>query len=193
MQIDHVVWTTKDLAGTEALLHSRYALEASGVGTHAGHGTRNRIFPLGGGFLEVVAVEDPELARSSPIGRGVMNAPEGLHTWVLAVDDAHAEALRLGLDELVLRRGELETPLAGVGRSFNDDPSQPFFIERRSGTPIPGSEGQDGGIASIEVSCAIEELETWLAGEALPVECRPASRRGVLSVTLGSGKVLSGP
>jgi hypothetical protein len=193
VEIDHVVWTTRDLPATEAMLGMRYDLKASGGGSHAGHGTHNRIFPLGGGFLEVVAVEDPELARTSPIGRGVMNAPDGLHTWVIAVADAHAQALRLGLDELVLRRGVLSMPLAGVSRSFNDDPSLPFFIERPAGTPIPGSEGADGGIALIEISCEDEEVERWLDGVQLPVECSPGSDRRVLSVTLESGKVLTTP
>ena len=133
MQIDHVVWTATDLGATESLLRERYGLEASGGGSHAGHGTHNRIFPLGGGFLEVVAVEDMELARSSPIGCGVLRAPEGLHTWVVAVEDTHAQALRLGLDELTLRRGALEMPLAGVARSFNRDGALPFFIKRSTG------------------------------------------------------------
>jgi hypothetical protein len=189
VQIDHVVWTTADPVRTEALIGERYGLTASGGGSHSGHGTHNRIFPLGGGFLELLAIDDPRVAESSPIGRGVANAGEGLFTWVIAVADTHEPARRLGLDEIILRRGSVEMPLAGVARSFQDG-ALPFFIQRPADQPIPGAEGEDGGIVSLEVGCDPDELASWLGGAALPVECRASGRRGLLSVTLGSGKVL---
>ena len=48
-----------------------HGLAAAGGGRHDGMGTHNRIVPLGGGYLELLAVADAEEAAGSPLGRTV--------------------------------------------------------------------------------------------------------------------------
>ena len=67
MRIDHLVWTTADLPMTERLLADQ-GFAATGGGSQIGHGTCNRIVPLGGGFIELLAIEDvhrPSTHRST--------------------------------------------------------------------------------------------------------------------------------
>jgi hypothetical protein len=187
MRIDHLVWTTGDLAETERRLAER-GLVASGGGSHVGHGTHNRIVPLGGGFLELLAVEDRAEAERSPIGRGVLAGGDGLRTWVVAVDDVRQHAARLGLETIVLRRGDLEMPIAGVEQSLRDG-ALPFFIQRSSADAIPGADGRHGGIANIEIGEPVTPLSEWLDGADLPVTETPGER-GLLTATLGSGRRL---
>ncbi|HEX4009306.1 MAG TPA: VOC family protein [Solirubrobacteraceae bacterium] len=187
-----MVWTTADLGAATARIERDHGLVAAGGGTHAGHGTHNRIVPLGGGFLEVLAIEDADVAAGSPIGRGVALAGEGLYGWVVAVPDVTAHVRRLGLSELTLRRGDIAMRIAGVAEAMAS-PGFPFFIERADDMPVPGAESAEGGIASLRVGCAPDELARWLDGAELPIECVPAGRPGVLSVTLGSGKTITSP
>jgi hypothetical protein len=50
-----------DLGAAAARLESEHGLRASGGGEHEGLGPHNRIVPLGGGYLEILAVADPWL------------------------------------------------------------------------------------------------------------------------------------
>ena len=59
MRIDHVIYATQDLDAAAARLEAEHGLVADGGGRHAGIGTENRIVPLGGGYLELIAVVDP--------------------------------------------------------------------------------------------------------------------------------------
>ena len=68
MQIDHVLLATDDLEAGDRLLASAHGLTTTGGGRHDGIGTHNRIVPLGNGYLELIAVHDPEEAASSPLG-----------------------------------------------------------------------------------------------------------------------------
>ena len=42
-------------------------------GVHEGQGTHNRIVPLGDGYLELMAIGDPEEAAAHPFGRRVLD------------------------------------------------------------------------------------------------------------------------
>jgi hypothetical protein len=59
MRIDHVILATPDLDATATRLAAEHGLEAVGGGRHEGMGTHNLIVPLGGGYLELLAVADP--------------------------------------------------------------------------------------------------------------------------------------
>lgn len=191
VRIDHVIWTTADLERTAESLAARYGLRVSGGGRHEGHGTHNLIVPLGGGFLELLALEDPRLAASSPIGRALATAGEGLFGWVVAVEEIAPHAERLGLDTLTLTRGATQILLAGVAEAMSA-PWLPFFIERPAGSADPGAGGTGGGIASLEVRGDRERLSEWLDGAELPLELAASGEPGVRSVRLGSGVVLGG-
>ena len=58
--------------------------------------------PLGGGYLELMAVADPEEAAGSPIGSALQarltEQGDGLFAWAIEVDDVKPVA-----DRLVLR------------------------------------------------------------------------------------------
>ena len=190
MRIDHVIWVAGDLHAAADRLAEEHGLPSGGGGRHVGLGTHNRVLPLGGGYLEVIAVADPEEAAASVIGRAVAAAPDGLFGWAVAVEDVPAEAQRLGLDVTSIERDGLTARLAGVARAMAE-PGLPFFIQRDPGISDPGASGDAGGIAWIELAADPERLHAWLGGEELPVRCAAAGEPpGVRAVGLGSGAVI---
>ena len=126
------------------------------------------MFPLGGGYLEVLAVADHDEAAASLIGRAVANAPDGLFGWAVAVEDVPAHAQRLGLQVPTIERDGLTARLAGVAETMAE-PWLPFFIQRDPGIEDPGARGDAGGIAWVEVSGDAARLRAWLGGAELPV------------------------
>jgi glyoxalase-like protein len=190
VHIDHVIWAAGDLHTAADRLAREHGLPNGGGGRHVGLGTHNRVFPLGGGYLEVIAIADHEEADASAIGRAVAAAPDGLFGWAVAVDDVPAEAERLGLDVTSIERDGLTARLTGVAQAMAE-PWLPFFIQRDPGIANPGASGDAGGIAWIELGGDPGRLRAWLGGADLPV--RHASDDDgppLRAVGLGSGAVL---
>src|SRR3954468_20490592 len=98
MRIDHAIWATSDLDVAAARFEREHGLTAAGGGRHEGMGTHNRIVPVGGGYLGVLAIADAGEAAASPLGRFVDAAIEGWMGWAVVVDDVDAVAERLGTD-----------------------------------------------------------------------------------------------
>jgi hypothetical protein len=144
---------------------------------------------LGGGYLEVLAVEDRDEAAASPIGRAVAGAPDGLFGWAVAVADVPAHAQRLGLPVTTIERDGLTARLAGVAEAMAE-PWLPFFIERDAGIADPGAEGDAGGIAWLELAGDPERLGAWLDGAQLPLRYAAVGAAGPRAVGLGSGAVI---
>jgi hypothetical protein len=71
VRIDHVIYATADLEVAAARLEGELGLPALVGGRHEGLGTHNRIVPLGGGYLELLAVADPAEAAGSRLGRAL--------------------------------------------------------------------------------------------------------------------------
>jgi hypothetical protein len=147
------------------------------------------VFVLGGGYLEVLAVADRAEAAASLIGRAVANAPDGLFGWAVAVEDVPAHARRLGLQVTTIERDGLTARLAGVAEAMAE-PWLPFFIQRDAGIEDPGSGGNAGGIAWVELAGDAERLRAWLGGEQLPVRYAAGDTPGLRAVGLGSGAVI---
>jgi hypothetical protein len=191
VRIDHVIWATADLTTTADRLARAHGLRDAGGGRHVGIGTHNRVFPLGGGYLEVLAVADPDEAARSPIGRTIAAAPEGLFGWAVAATDVEAHAARLGLEVTTIERDGLTARLAGVTEAMAE-PWLPFFIERDEGIADPGAGGDAGGIAWLELAGGdLERLEAWLDGAQLPLRyAAPAGAPGPRAVGLGRGAVI---
>jgi hypothetical protein len=190
MRIDHVIWVVDDLHPAADRLAHEHSLPEGGGGRHVGIGTHNRVIPLGGGYLEVLAVADHEEAAKSVIGRAVAAASPGLFGWAVAVEDVPAEAQRLGLDVTSIERDGLTARLVGVAQAMAE-PQLPFFIQRDPGIEDPGATGDAGGIAWIELAGDPERLRTWLGGgEELPVRYAAGEAPGVRAVGLGSGAVI---
>lgn len=132
--VDHLILCVQDL-GLAARHLGKLGLESVEGGRHQGHGTMNRIVPLGESYLELVAVLDRDEAALSPFGSWV----SGRAAVEPAVD---AVCLRSSdLDEVCDRLGLIATPMsrlrpdglelrwrvAGLEEALSR--SLPFFIE----------------------------------------------------------------
>jgi len=183
VRIDHAIWATSDLDAAAAHFERAHGLAASGGGRHAGMGTHNRIVPLGGGYLELLAVADPEEAAGSPLGRHVADAAEGWLGWACVVEDVDAVAARLGTEVVELSRDGFSARLTGVGEALAE-PALPFFLERGDGTPDPGEGADAGGLQWVEVAGDAGRLREWLGGVGLPVRVQ-AGAPTLLAVGVG--------
>src|SRR4051812_49512514 len=100
MRVDHVIWATAALDAAAERMEREHGLPATGGGAHDGMGTHNRIVPLGGGYLELLAVRDRAEAAGSALGRAVTErlerVGEGLMGWAVAGGDVEAGARGLG-------------------------------------------------------------------------------------------------
>jgi hypothetical protein len=97
--IDHLVVAVADLDAAAEELAARVGLSCTAGGSHPGAGTANRIAFLGEAYLELIGVEDEQLAAQRPIGAAVLRALEsggGLATFALVDDDLEATVPRLG-------------------------------------------------------------------------------------------------
>ena len=172
VRIDHVIYATHDLDAAAARVERELGLTALPGGRHQGFGTLNRIVPLGGGYLELLAVADPQEAASSDFGRGLLarlaQDGDGLLGWAVEVADVDAVAERLGTTVTTIRRAGLSARLTGLAEAMRS-PSLPFFVSRDPGVPDPGLEGNAGGITWIELAGDARQLERWLDSVPQPV------------------------
>jgi hypothetical protein len=170
MRIDHVIYATADLDAAAARVQQELGVAAVPGGRHEGLGTHNKIVPLGGGYLELLAVADAAEAERSTLGSAVLErirtTGDGLMGWAVAVDAVEPVAERLGVAVSTIARRGLRARLAGVAEAMRE-PHLPFFIARDAGVADPA--GRGAGIAWVEVAGDPERLRTWLDGAALPV------------------------
>jgi Glyoxalase-like domain len=90
--IDHLVIACTDPDAAAGALESQVGLTAGGGGRHTGRGTWNRIVWLAdGSYLELIGVDDPDLARQSPVGAAALRTLDehggGLATYAVRADD----------------------------------------------------------------------------------------------------------
>ncbi|MFN8158444.1 MAG: VOC family protein [Candidatus Nanopelagicales bacterium] len=193
LALDHVVAGVPDLDDAAALLLVRYGLISLPGGEHPLWGTRNRIVPLGGCYLELVAVADETVAAGTGFGRWVaaMATGEAPWGWAVRTSDIDATAARLGLDVVPGERTRpdglrLSWRLAGVP---DDDPSQrlrPFFIQWDEGTPMPGSVAVPhpaGQVTVRSVEASGSGLDAWL-GAPVPLVDQVPGLGGIERLTL---------
>ena len=187
VRIDHVIYATDDLDAAAARLEAELGLRTTAGGRHEGLGTRNRIMPLGGGYLELLAVADPDEATRSALGTAVRTrvdqAGDGLAGWAVAIADVEPIAGRLGTAISTIARQGLSARLTGIAEATRE-PYLPFFIARDKGVADPGASGDAGGITWIEVAGDVARLEQWLGGEELPVRIVPG-HPGVRAIGIG--------
>jgi hypothetical protein len=183
VRIDHAIWATRDLDAAAQHFAREHGLRATGGGRHDGLGTHNRIVPLGGGYLELLAVADPEEAAGSALGRTVAGAAEGWLGWAVVVDDVAAVAARLGTEVTTLSRDGFSARLTAVTEALAE-PALPFFLERSADTSDPGEGADAGGLTWVEVAGDAERLREWLGGVGLPVRVQPGEP-ALLAVGVG--------
>jgi glyoxalase-like protein len=176
VRIDHVIYAAADLDAAAARVERELGLVAHPGGRHEGLGTHNRIVPLGGGYLELLAVADAKEAAGSDFGRGLVArlaaGGDGLLGWVVAADDVDAVAGRLGTTITMIARAGLSARLTGVAEAMRE-PFLPFFITRDAGASDPGVDGDAGGITWVEVAGDPTRLTQWLGSSPLPVRVVP--------------------
>jgi hypothetical protein len=193
VQIDHVIYATNDLDAAAAQVDSELGLGAVPGGRHEGHGTHNRIVPLGGGYLELMAIADPDEAAGSPMGSAVQARlaahGDGLFAWAILVDDVGQLADRLGLPVITVAREGLSARVAGVADALRN-PVLPFFLERDEGVADPGERGDAGGITWLEVAGDREALDRRLDGADLPVRVVEGTA-GVRAMGIGDRELRS--
>ena len=106
-----MIYATRDLDAAAAQIERELGLAAVPGGRHTGLGTHNRIVPLGGGYLELLAVADPVEAAGSDFGRALSaqldHVGEGLLGWAVAVEAVEPIAERLGLAVTSIERSGL--------------------------------------------------------------------------------------
>jgi hypothetical protein len=192
VKLDHVIYATADLDAAAARVEAELGLAVAGGGRHEGRGTHNRIVPLGGGYLELLAVADAEEAAGSPLGAAVLRrieaVGEGLLGYAVAVADVRAVAARLGVELSTITRSGFTGTLAGVGEAMRE-PCLPFFLERGRAVPDPGTGADAGGIAWLEVSGDAARLDRWLDGAALPIRV-VAGEPTLRAVGIGAGRTI---
>ena len=190
MRIDHAIWATADLDAAAARFEREYGLAPAGGGRHEGMGTHNRIVPLGGGYLELLAVADAAEAAGSALGSAIQariaDHGDALFAWAVAVDDVAPVAERLGTEVTGISRSGLTARLTGVAEAMAD-PLLPFFIARDPGIADPsGGDDGPGGITWLEVGGEAARLTGWLGGADLPVRVvEDGGGRGVRAVGVG--------
>ena len=192
MVIDHVLYATADLDRAAARIEDELGLPVHEGGRHVGQGTHNKIVPLGGGYLELIAVFDQEEADGSPVGKALADrihqVGEGLMSFAVAVPDIEPVIERLGTPPYRIARSGLGAHLTGVEEALKT-PYLPFFIQRDEGIADPGGDSQAGGISYIEVAGNPQRLTEWLGGSPLPIRFAPGEP-GVRALAIGERLVL---
>jgi Glyoxalase-like domain len=194
MELDHVLVAVDDLDAAAEEVEERHALASVEGGRHQGLGTANRIVPLGETYLELVAVVDEAEAANSGFGSWVAGGVQPrLLGWCVRTDDLDGVADRLGLTIADGARARpdgtvLRWRMAGLERSA-DEPSLPFFIEWRAGTPYPGEAlAQSATIGKLRLQGDPGRIAQWVDGANHPLAVS-AGRPAILGAVL-DGAVL---
>ncbi len=194
--LDHVLLAVPALGPASASLMRTHGLASVPGGRHPGHGTENRIVPLGGSYLELVAAVDAAEAGTSLFGRRVAAAANrgGPFAVCLRVPDIEPVARRLGLEIIPMSRRRpdgsvLGWRLAGLAEAMGEE-RLPFFIEWRiPAASFPGRERalhrcRPEGLAEVKVGGGAARLRAWIGGRVPglePVDGPPGIRRVVVA------------
>jgi hypothetical protein len=170
LRLDHVIYGTADLDVAQRRIEAELGLEVLPGGRHAGQGSHNRIVPLGDGYLELMAIHDPDEAATNPFGQVLLEvlAVERLVGWAVLVEDIQAVAERNRTPILTVRRETLGASVTGVEEALRE-PTLPFFIGANERGARPGEAADAGGLTWIEVAGDEARLREWLGGAELPV------------------------
>ena len=178
MRIDHVALAVPDLDGAARALLEEHGLASTPRNPQPEWGTAHRIVPLGGAYLELIALDRPEVAARSPVGARVSRLARtvSLAFWCVRPETLHPVASRLGL---TVSEGERQRPdgtafiWQTAGLDIAAEYGLPFFIHwAGTGTPHRVSvqhTARPQGFAWIEVGGDQARLADWLGPHELPL------------------------
>ena len=91
LEMDHIVVCVPDLAEAAREYEEQFGLTSIEGGRHAGHGTANRLIPLGDQYIELVAVVEAKEAKTSAWGTWVKHraAVPGADAVCVRTEDIH--------------------------------------------------------------------------------------------------------
>ena len=193
LAIDHLIMCVDDLDGSAQRLLEEHGLGSVPGGRHPGHGTANRIVPLGDFYLELLAVVAPNDLAGSDLGQWVRARAVGdisVDAVCLRTEDLDEVCGRLGLNAVSMSRAkpegsELRWRVAGLALAMEE--SLPFFIEWEvADEDLPGRAPltHELDIHGVEVTMSgdAERLSDWVEGsEGINVE---SGEPGITSVKL---------
>lgn len=180
---DHALIAVHDLDTSARRFLEDYGLASVPGGRHPGHGTANRIIPLGSDYVELIAVVDHDEAKSSPLGTTVARLTESraerLFALCLRTDSIIEVAARLDSPAVPMHRERpdgavLEWKLAGLEITLLE-PSLPFFIQwnvtraDHPGASVAEHRSDPSGIAWVSVAASAEDLDAHIGPHALDI------------------------
>ena len=196
LALDHVILAVPDLEKAVDGLERVLGLRATRGGRHPALGTENALVPLGGAYLELVAVVDEQAATSTAFGRSALAArTEGPHFtgWVARAD--HLDALTsVPMSRNTPDGGTITWQMAEAERlgdggvlpallSWDDESKAPSFAE-------PEHPAGHVILDGVEIGDPEGELAALPAVSRLHVE--PSEPRGVRCIhVLAGGRELS--
>ncbi len=207
LAIDHVILAAADIAATAARLERDCGLASLPGGRHEGHGTGNRIIPLGDAYIEIMGVVDEEEAAASPMGgwlREQTAAGDRLAALCLRSDAPGLDAIadRLGLRPLPMSRDApggvaLSWRLAGLADAMADS-SRPFFIDWKIPPERHPSRGAaphavaHAGFAWVELTGDADAIRAWLGEEVEGLRIASGATSAVRAAVAiaGGGEIL---
>ena len=184
--VDHLILKARDLESGSAFLAEHLGVASLEGGRHSGFGTHNAIVPLGGAYLEILAVYDAQEAASNVFGRWALSRPKETITIdavVLRTADLDSVCRRNGLQPVAMSRirpdgAQLSWRLAGLDRAIAD--GLPAFIQWDvEDHLLPGAStvthpGGDVALRSVEISGDAKRLEDWIgAAEGVSISEGP--------------------
>jgi hypothetical protein len=185
LELDHAVIAVSDLEAAARDIEARHGLSSIAGGRHPGWGTANRIVPLGGTYLELIAAVDKTEAAHSTFGSWVAGAASEagrLLGWAVRTDRIDDFARQHGLTASAGSRpaggGQvIRWRVAGIEQAV-EQPSLPFVIEWAPGTPLPGRASvrhPAGGVAlaGLQLTGDPDGLAAWLGPHNLPITIDP--------------------
>ena len=192
LAFDHLIVTVKDFDAAADRIYAEHGLASVAGGVHPGHGTGNRVIPLGRDYVELMAVVDDDEAARSPLGRWVTERVahgDNPAALCLRTDEIEGIAERLDLELLEMSRrrtdgGVLRWRLAGLDAALSD--GLPFFIEwlmapgDHPGHMSAGHANPPIGIDWVEIGGNRDKLEAWVGPHDLAlraVDAEPGIRR----------------
>lgn len=204
-----MIVVTDDLESHGRRLDEDHGLGSVDGGRHEGHGTGNRIVPLGGDYVELMAVVDDGEAVASPLGRWVTDrvaSGGGPSAVCLRTDDLDAVCRRLGLEPMPMSRARpdgrvVAWRLAGLEEALGPE-AMPFFIEwEGDGADHPGAmevahRVPVTGIAAVEIGGDSDAVHQRLGGPVTgvtPVGGSPGIERLIIATADGAEIVMDRP